>query len=230
MLRVDVLDELRHVLRDTRTPYRWSDRRLMRFLAMGQDQFCKDTGFFTDRNSYTITTQAGIDQYDIDSRIIRVYEVWYGDNVRLTQFFEHQRSSEALDQWSNSFSTIELTPGPPYGWQTDRETQKLTLYPIPDTVYEFDLRVQRRSLVVFDHQDVNGKFDTELEIPEDHHFAPIEYAAWRAFSDHDSELQDPVKAAEHFGNYKMYAKEGKRDFRRLSGGGPTFAGNPLYVV
>ena len=48
MTRAEVLAELREVLNDKVSPYGWSDKRLLHFLSLGQDQFCKDTGFFRD--------------------------------------------------------------------------------------------------------------------------------------------------------------------------------------
>lgn len=318
MLRTDALAELREVLGDVTGPvYGWSDLRLMRFLSLGQDQFCKDTGFFTDFANYTITTVAGTSVYAIDPRLIEIKEIWYGE-FRLSKFFQHQRQSPYDSTTEFPETGTSGSQGVPYAWQVDERTGYITLYPTPDAAYTLSLRVWRRSRTPLDRKTstitlggtkhtgdiitatVNGvaysyttlvgdgtlsavatalaavidasagfvstasgqvisvassdlsvsttttavvsgagatttatgadNYSAEFEIPEDHHFAPIEWAAWKAYSDHDRERIDKVKAAEHLAVYKDLVREGKRAFRRLCGGAPEFAPNPLYLV
>lgn len=73
-------------------------------------------------------------------------------------------------------------------------------------------------------------YASNLEIPEQFHLAMVEYAAFKAFGDHDRELQDPVKAADHLANFKGYVRDGRQAYRRLTGEEVTCAPSPLYAV
>ena len=211
MTRDEAVAELRFVLADTVKPYSWSDFRLLNFLSLAQDQFCKDTGFFSDFVTYNITTAVNIDSYALDPRIIEVLDVWYL-GTKLRHFYQAERV------------TLPPSPGQPIGWQSDQQTQKITFWPALDKVYTIPLRVWRKSL-----QKLSAD-GAEFEIPEDFHLACVEWAAYKALGDHDRELQDPVKAAEHLANYKIGAREGKLAFQRISGGMGDVIPNPLYVV
>lgn len=207
MTRAEVLAELREVLNDKVSPYGWSDARLLRFLSLGQDQFCKDTGFFRDATTYKVNAVAGTASYALSPRIIQVMRASL-DGAYLEKFS----------------GVAPAGSGQPFAWQTDLEHGMISLYPTPDADCTIDLAVWRKSRSAF---STSG----DLELPDDLHLAPVEWAAFLAFSDHDRELQDPVKAADHKARYdKIYVPLGRQAFRRLCGGLGTFAPNPLYLV
>ena len=216
MLRTEALAELRIVLADTQAPYAWSDDRLIGWMSLGQDQFCRDTGFFTDTVTYNISTVANTEAYAIDSRVIKVYDAWYG-GTRLRRFYQDQRV------------VLPPSPGPPISFQTDQQTGMITLWPAPDAVYTITLDVWRKSKKALTHKTLTVA-DGEFEIPEEFHYAPVEWAAHKALNDHDRELQDPTKSAEHKLNYNSIAKDGKRAFQQISGGVGDVIPNQLYVI
>lgn len=217
MLRTDMLTELRSLIDDTAAPYAWSDTKLMTYLAEGQDKFCEKTGYFIDKTNFTITTVAGTKDYTLDPRIYKVLEVWDGAR-RLTKFKETDRPS------SLPLSTDNTSP---VSWQTDAQTGTLTLYEPPTGGLTLTLRVWRYSRVALDHK-TNGAYDTEPEIPSRFHYACIEYAAYKAFNSHDRELQDPVKASDHFALFENYCSEGAAAFRNIMNADPVLQPNPLY--
>lgn len=207
MTRAELLAEFREVVNDQAKPYAWSDTRALRILSLAQDQFCKDTGFFLDSSSYIITTEPGVRDYAIPERAIEV--------LIATLNGSELRKVKGLPPASD---------GPPIAWQTDLETGMISFSPTPDAVYTVPLRVWRKSKIAF-------RASGNPEIPEDLHLALIEWGAWCFYGDHDRELQDPVKAAEHKANYdKIWVPQGKREFARLCAGRATFAPNPLYLV
>jgi hypothetical protein len=209
MTRAEVLAELREVVNDKRKPYAWSDTRMMRALSLGQDQFCKDTGFFRDTRNFNIAALPDVAAYAIPARVIEVRKVFLGA-AELARF--------------EGVAPNTAVAGPPYAWQVDQDSGEIVLYPTPDQAYTLNLHVWRKSRVAFSTAG-------EMEIPEDFHLAPVEYAAWLFYSDHDRELQDPVKAAEHKDKFdKYWVPEGKRAMRRLCTGPATFGPNPLYNV
>jgi len=212
MTRAEILAELREMVSDTRAPYGWSDVRLMNFLSLGQTQFCKDTGFFRDSTNYTLTTEVGVSTYLLDSEVIKVLALSYAGST-LTE-----------DVRSSLFDSACT----PFAYRTDLDTQSLTLLAPADAVYTLDMVVWRSARVPFNHKNGNS-YDGALEIPEDFHLAPVEYAAYKCFGDHDRERQDPVKAADHLANFKRYTVEGKRAFRRFTSS-RGFEPNPTYLV
>ena len=216
MLRADLLTELRYVIDDRVKPYYWTDARLVQWLSEGQDKFCEQTGFWTDRSSYSITTVEGQTDYPIPSdRIVEVLSVWDGWR-RLEVFRDRDRPYHGEE-------FVTATPNAPEFYQVDGETGVISLYAPPIAGVVLTLRVKRLSKVSF------ATDDTELEIPEQFHLATVEYAASKAFGDHDRELQDPVKAADHALNFKRYRVDGERQWRRISGEKTGVAPSLAYV-
>lgn len=214
MNRNEMLAELRNVVGDEVVPYGWADTRLLFLLSQGQDEFCKLTGFWTDRSTYTLTTVAGQVDYDINSRIIAVRSVWDGNRKLVDTTGMTLSDTDFFDASNQS----------PVHYRIDLETGKLTLLEPPAAGIVLSLTVHRKSKKALN--EATG----EPEIPVDFHLAPIEYAAAKALGDHDRELQDPVKAADHMANFKVYVKEGGKAYRRLTGDYADIVPSPLYVV
>jgi len=213
MIRSEVLAELRSVLADSVAPYFWSDARLMLFLSLGQTQFCRDTGFFRDSTNYPLVTEAGQASYASPAEVIEIRDLTY---LQMPLKKLHAPATN-------------ISPGPPLAFSTSSDTGKLVLSPTPDAVYVLNTQVWRAARVPFNHV-TGGQYDGEMEIPEEFHLAPVEWAAGKAFGDHDSERQDPVKAADHQKNYKNIVREGKRAFRLKHGEVPEIVADPLYLV
>jgi len=225
MTRLELLAELRAVLADTVGPrYGWSDDRLMNFLSEGQDKFCEQTGFWLDRSTYTIVTEADTLDYDLDPRIIEVIAA--RDGIR--KLIEYGEESFADN---NDTSFADTSPQRPQFYRLDGDTGTLSLLSPPEAGIVINLRVHRYSLVAFNTKNASNQYTVETpEIPSRFHLAMVEYAAAKAFGDHDRELQDPVKAGEHMKNFRQYVREGGEAFRRLTRSHTTITGTPEYVV
>jgi hypothetical protein len=221
MTRTELLEELRFVVDDSIGPRcAWSDTRLMMWLSEGQDKFCEQSGFWVDKTTYSILTVLGQQDYDIDSRIIAIRSIWDG-------------TRQLIDGAGKTFSDADFADNAaqsPIHYRTDLQTEYVTFLEPVAAGITLSLRVHRRSTVALNHKDANGEYDTELQIPEEFHLAVVEYAASKAFGDHDRELQDPVKADDHLQNFEDYVRAGKTAYRRLTGGYVDVVPNPLYVV
>jgi len=222
MTRTELLAELKKVLRESVQDPAWGDSRLYEFLAEAQDQFCEDTGFFVDKRTYTITTVEDQAAYALNSRIIKVLEVWDGTR----KLGKHRQSDK--DPY-NRVGVATVFPSDSDGsiqsWQTDEETGYITLYPTPseaDDVYT--LRVWRRSI------EWLGDSGNEPEIPVQYHRGLIEFACFLALADHDFEIQDDVTAQTHFNNYEYYRRKGITAFRRLMNASTQVRPNSAYIV
>lgn len=77
---------------------------------------------------------------------------------------------------------------------------------------------------------VSNNYEADPEIPEELHNALIEYAAYKAFGEHDRELQDHIKARDHYANFMLYVKRGMSMHRALTGDYPDVVPNTLYVI
>jgi len=221
MTRAEMLAELREVVDDTVAPYAWSDARLLVYLAEGQDKFCEDTGFFTDRANYSITLVAGTEGYALDERVIEVMDVWSGA-TKLGKFEERDRT-ELPSTWF-PYTTSSAT-GLPQCWQTDRETGYITVYPVPTAAEAgtvLTLRVWRYSRYALDATGI------EPEIPARFQRACVEWAAFKAFTHHDQEKQDKIKASDHLNEYRMYVSDGVIALRRFHGQDTSVGTAPAY--
>lgn len=216
MTRDQLLAEFRELVDDKAgPPYAWTDLRAFAWMSEGQDEFCKETGFFRDSQSYIITTAAGVQDYPLDPRIIEVEEVWDGLR-RLNKFNQGQRPR---------VMTPEENPNQlPWNWQTDKSTGVLTLFEPPLAGLILNLHVWRKSKRSFVTRDL------PLEIFEDFHLAVVEYAAAKAFGDHDRERQDPVKAKDHMANFYAYCARGRKAYVRIMGAPMKVAPNTHYLV
>lgn len=220
MIRTELLSEVRVSTNDTIAPYAWTDTRFMAWISEGQDKFCEKTGFWADKSTYTITTVLGQQDYPVSSRIISVRSIWDG-------------TRPLIDGVGKTFSEADfadLTTQRPVHYRMDAETESVTFFEPVLAGIVLSLRVHRRSRIALNHRDAGSQFDAEPEIPEQFHLALVEYAAYKAFGDHDRELQDPVKAADHLKNFERYVKDGSKAYRRISGEYSDVVPNPLYVV
>lgn len=212
MTTVELLAELRSVVKDRIAPYAWSDTRLTLWMSEGQDKFCAKTGYWSDKTTYSVTTVLGQQDYAINPRIISVRSIWDG-------------TRPLLDAAGLTFSDedfADTAPQSPIHYRTDLETGVITFFETVAAGITLSLRVHRKSKVAMTSGDP--------EIPEEFQLALVEYAAYKAFGDHDRELQDPVKANDHYRNFLAYCKDGSRAYRRLTGEYSDVVPSTLYMV
>lgn len=214
MLRAEMLPELREVLGDTVAPYAWSNETLNGYLSEGQDVFCEKTGYFRDKSNYSVVTVAGQKSYPIPSRVIKVLEVWDGAR-KLSRFTENDRPSGS--------DTIPENTRPKH-WQTDGETGMLTFFEPPEAGITLTLRVWR-----YARTSMAANPSVEPEIPERFHRACVEYAAFKAYSHHDREESEKVKASDHLTLFRGYCADGVNSLWRLTGEEVRVGPNPIYT-
>jgi hypothetical protein len=223
MTRVELLEELRYVLDDTAgPPFAWSDQRLLRMMADGEDRFCEETGYFTDNTTYTITTTGGDAHYLLPSdRIIEVLEIWDGAH-KLRNFTELDRSQ---------YYNLPAMPWKrPIAWQVDQQTGMISLLELPLDGLVLTLRVHRRAAKRLNSKTGPNYDVVTPSIPQQCHRALVEYAAAEALVDHDRERQDPVKAAIHAERFKDYVRQGRKLFTRINGASMQITPAQQYVV
>lgn len=214
MTKTELLTELRILIDDTVEPYKASNARCLNWLSEGQDKFCAQTGFWIDKRTFTILTVLDQQAYVIDPRIISIRSIWDGTRALI--------DGEPVGYDDTSFA--DVSDQRPTYYRTDVETGYITFLEPVIAGVTLTIKAHRRALVAL------SASTGQPEIPGQFHLALAEYGAYKAFGDHDRELQDPVKAGDHYANFKAYVKDGARAFRRLTGEYADVVPNPLYVV
>jgi len=215
-----LLKELKHVLYESPYDGFWTDSMLVGYLSEGQDQFCADTGYFVDPVNYRITTVVDQQSYEISDRIIKVLNV-YDAGRPLTRFEEQSKAA-----WTNpALFEYDVPTMRLQGFQTDYAPGYVTLWPAPSDVRTLTMRVWR-----YARRALCQNAQIRVEIPSQFDRAIVEYAAWKALNHHDQELQDTLKAGDHYAAYKEYVRRGEQAFLQLRGSETRIGPNPAYVV
>ena len=230
MTRAEMLAELRSVLNDSTTNGKFAEARLLRFLAEGQDKFCEETGYFTDLANFKLTLQTGVAVYAIPARVIQILDIWDG-----TRKLAKVSTGNIYTTQDALYGYTEAT-GVPTHWQTDLATGSVQLFPTPTAAENGDLLVLQ--VWRYSQYDLAGDGavpegggdapDAEPEIPSRFHSACVEWAAYKAFNDHDMETQDPVKAADHLASYRLYVADGRAALQRIQNQETRIGTCPAY--
>jgi len=216
MTVAEALTELKTVLRETTYDAAWGDTLLRSYMAEGQDKFCEGTGFFQDFTEDTITLVEDQTLYAVPTRAIEVLDIWDG-TTRLGKFREEDRG-HITRTWTPTES-IQRS-GSPLAWQTDRTTGYINFDSAPTAAQAgntLDVFVWRYSTYDLTNLDIGEGVPAPIEIPTAFHRSVIEYAAFKALSHHDMEQQDKIKAQDHFAEFKVYLRDGKRAMQRYHG-------------
>ena len=205
MTRDELLRLFRLEVDDRAEPYFWSDEEFDIYLEDAQDVFVRAIRGIADRRSPLTKFQykSGDQFKKYDERILRIkgafdeqnriLTVRNLDNLVSTQDDYGQRALVGLDDGTTGDIQILIT---------DVEANEIQLYPIPNHDGFVRMFVYRRPL------------SSELEIPSQHHLSLLSWVKYRAFSKHDVETFDEMKAAE----FRTVFAEGVADARREKSG------------
>lgn len=202
----ELLFELRNnILRDASdevTPSNngtlWTDASLINYINDGQEQFAVRSCILRDETTPAVTRITlvnGQELYDLDPRVISVM------GARTDQRRLHKSTYAGLFSNSGDMTLGDVRIGRPQcgyprHFYTDRETGKIGLYPAPDEKYDGQtliLRVARKPLALLKATDTKAV----PEIPSEYHLDILEWAAWRALRNHDTDAENMAKASAH---------------------------------
>jgi len=212
MNRARMMVELLEVLNDSTVDGIWRETTLWGYLAEGQDKFCEKTGYFKDISNFTLTLQTDVAVYAIPDRIIQIMDIWNG-------------TQKLVKIPTGDIYYGEGISGVPTHWDTDRETGFIKLYPTPTSDENGDtllLQVWRYS------QNDLAEDGNDPEIPGRFQRACIEWAAFKAFSQHDMEQEDPIDAGKHRDLFRGYVKDGKKALKRYQNIEVRIGTDPAY--
>lgn len=222
----DMVDELRrNILRDTSTAVTaptegqvlWDNTTLVRYIDEAYFKFARETWCLRDDSTAAITQitlEVGVDSYALDPRVLSVTSVRRSDGKPLTRsknpslFFDAPNSARATT------GTLPWVAGEPLLYATDLATKRLMIRNVPSSDYDGEvlyLRVSRKPLEHLTEEDL----DAEPEVDEDFHMDLLEWAAYRAYRNHDTDGENFIKADRHRTQYERAVAKAKADIQRL---------------
>lgn len=168
----------------------WSDVFLKAAANRAEAEACKGGLLLKD------STTAEVCQYDLvsgdtiialDVRIIRIIRAKLSTEAIPLELVTVSDMDECFPGWENA------TTNKPLRLITDIETGKVGIYPGANAVYTLNLHVYRTPL------EEMKDFDDSPEIPDigSNHRKLVNWMLFEAYSKHDVDQYDPVKAAQH---------------------------------
>jgi hypothetical protein len=228
-LRENILRDVTDQVSPGGSAYLWSDVALVRYINEGERRFARKTECLIDKTTPAvtqITLVAGQDEYPLDDRVITVLSaVLNGNALRKT-------NHDALVGFPGNISAGNVVVkaqqlGGPLMFTTDEAVRTLRVYPIPDarsagkTVY---LRVSRLPLAEL----VVSNLKAVPEVPSDHHLDLLEWAAYRALRNHDTDAENMAKASAHKTRFTEALAELGRESKRRSASPVQFGVNARF--
>ena len=232
MIVQDLLDELRGgILRDTsalisgNTDQLWTDTRLMSYIDQAHIRFARLTQILRDNTTPTVTQITLVDgqsEYPLHKAVTAVLSLKYD-----TDAYNLPRASvDLLDTrvptdfpWFDVNQNQILPPGRPRAWTSDQSLRTLRVYPTP-TIAEagkiLQMRVARLPIATLTALDLFAS----PEIPEEYHLDMLEWAAYKALSNHEIDAgvltDDPRMhpADRHKANFEKAVDEAITEVKR----------------
>lgn len=194
----------------------WTDQALVRYINEAQNKFATMTCILRDETTPAvtqITLVEGQEQYTLDDRVIAILGARVG-RLHLSRATYGGLFSNRGDTSPGYARMDRGSPGTPRSFYTDRESGRVGLYPAPDASWAgqvLQLRVARKPLVPLRYEDLKAV----PEIPEDYQLDILEWAAWRALRNHDTDGENMSKASAHKTQFMAAVKELSRQAKRL---------------
>lgn len=206
---------------------RWSDETLLRYIKDAERRFARETMCLRDSTSpkYTrVVLRAGVQNYPLDDAVFAVVSARADgrsyDLQRTGHSLVQARSLNTTPTVFDPADTSTIPPGAPLGFYTDetlvyasRHRVTLSIYPLPDTAAAntlVNLRVIRVPCGGYALDDLGR----ESETPEDYQLDVLQWAAYRAKQNTDSDISSVPNADVHKGAFEEAIARCKRDMRR----------------
>lgn len=230
----ELLDELKKgILRDSSSLISgpadslWSDEALVRYIDEAQMRMATIGLVLRDASTPAVTQvklATGVAGYTLHKSVLAVISARYADDARdLIRTGHSALSSYQPPSGSLTFDpeTSELPPGRPVAWASDEQLDiksgasgivHLRIYPEPtvdytDTVY---LRTIRKPLAPLTLDDLSAS----PEVPEQYHLGLLDWAAYRALRNIDSDVGNVSGANAFRAPFDDMVEQARRDTLR----------------
>lgn len=220
----ELLDELRgNILRDVSdaiggaSDKLWTDDTLVRYINDGYRRFCRRTLLIRDASTpdvTQITLAVGVDRYPLHKDVLAVLTARIEGKEYDLHKTTHDSLAGAVTNSDRAIVTSNTPPSQEPRWfAMDEENRILRLS--PNVGADFDgkiiqMRVARMPKAVLTVDDL----EAELEVDEDYHLDILEWAAYRALRNHDTDVENIGKATSHKNRFNEVVAEAEEDSRR----------------
>ena len=234
MTAQELLDELgQSILRDRSSiisgpaDQMWSDEVLLRYINEAQMRLATIGLVLRDATTPAVTQvplSAGVSQYTLHPSVLVVISARYGDDVTDLARTGHSALSaytvpDTLFFDPDTFP--DIGPGKPVAWASDEQLDiktgvsgivSLRVYPVPtadytDTVYLRTIRKPLKPLSI-------EALDAAPEVPEQYHLGLLDWAAYRALRNIDSDVGNLATANQFRNTFDEMVTQAKRDTLR----------------
>lgn len=226
----ELLEELREsILRDTSTIVSgpqdtlWSDESLMRYMNEAEQIFARKTLCLLDGTTdeiTRITLVAGQAEYPLSPKVINVFSAGIeGEGKDMVR-----AGHELVDQRAGAQPlTTDIAFGDPVApakisecptvYTTDEDSMTFRVY--PEASDKCDGRIVRLRVARLPINDLTlNDLEARPEIREEYHLGMLDWAAYRALSNHDSDAEAGNRADKRKERFEDMVKEVKLDIRR----------------
>lgn len=224
MLLQEWLEELReNVLRDvsdvlgSSSVELWSDATLVRYLDEGYKKFCKGTLLLRDATTPAVTQvilTSGTDTYPLHKSVLSVISARLDGNAYDLRKTTHDALAGAVDNSVSSGAAFAAAAAQePVRFTADEANRVLRVYPTVGETLDgrvLHLRVARMPLKPLTTDDL----DVEPEVSDDYHLDIVEWGAYRALRNHDTDAEGIAKASAHKRRFEEAVKEAQAASRR----------------
>lgn len=222
MILQELLDELRNnILRDvsdavssSQDDLLWSTEALVRYINDGYTKFVRETRILQDDTTEAvtqITLVADTARYPLDSRVLSVRAVSLND-VWLSRVKHKVMSGADSGLAINAASEISTT-GRIFAYSVDKTLGYLQVYDKPtaeDAGGVLNLSVSRSPMQRLSVTNLGES----LAIPEDYQLDILEWAAFKALRNHDTDGENAEKAELHRRSFFDAVNSARREVAR----------------
>lgn len=224
----DLLQELRNnILRDASSIVAgasdslWTDEALLRYINEAYQLFSRRTLLLVDQSTPAVTRlllQDGVAQYPLDASILAVLSARVDgapEDMTLTGhgLLDAHPRVDASYVWQPIAMNSPVAPGFPVMYSTDESVRVFRVSPTPTAAHTgvgVSLRVARLPLTMFSLD----RLGDAPEFPEEYHLAMLDWAAYRALSNHDADAEAANRAVLRKQQFEETIRIVLRDMRR----------------
>lgn len=226
----ELLDELRsNMLRDVsdlettddaelQASYLWSDDTLVRYINQGYFRLAKLAYLIRDKSTPSVCeiTLTSDGEYTLDPKVTAVYSAQIGN--RYLQRSSHSPLTGANSDIAFQYpSEMSERPGNPWVFTTDEENGILRISPTPASEFVGSTLLMRVARLPMEKLALPAEGDEPMvpEIREEYHMHILEWAAWLALRNNDTDAENLIRARSFRASFREFVEEAKNQHKRL---------------
>jgi hypothetical protein len=209
----ELYDAFREDVRDTRTPYLWTDTEVFQYMNDAYLMFFRHIGGIGDATSRVTQIEAITDEMyaTINENIIQVRSAYRVSDEREIRVMNYQDLSSMLEEDYGISRPARLTSdtGDLTGMIIGMEPNKVRWVSVPSVDDTVQLYVYRLPL-----DRITGPDQALTDLDERHHIHLLEGMKARAYAKKDAETLDQAKAEDNVKIFRDYCEQARLEWER----------------